>query len=148
MFPIDYFKIVADELPYVKFKNKNDIITAIQRTAIGRYYYYIFLKYREWLRNVLTNQDKTLFDEPSGKHHILIQRTLEYYGISGIAKKYLKLRNLRNDCDYDLLTIVDENTINKAKLIVFSLEKGLDSIKPGTDLDKAFTKAVKMLSLN
>jgi hypothetical protein len=146
MFPIDYFKIVADALPGIKFNNKNHIITAIHRTAIGRYYYYIFLKYRERLSNVLKSDDKSLLYKFKLNPHILIPLTLKHYDKHGIAEKYHELRKLRNECDYNLFAIIDQNRINYAKLIVFFLEKGLDSIKPCDGLNESFAKAVKELS--
>ncbi|MBF0565433.1 MAG: hypothetical protein HQK89_09330 [Nitrospirae bacterium] len=146
MFQIDYFKVVANELPIVKFNDKN-IITAIYRTTVGRYYYYIFLKYREQLRNILTLDDKTELDKPSINNHILIQSTLKYYDETGIAEKLAKLRRLRNNCDYELFAIIDDKTIYDAKVIVAFLENKLDSIKPGKALNEAFTKALTELFL-
>lgn len=148
MFPIDDFKAVAIELPIVKFKNKNNIISAVHRTAIGRYYYYIFLKYRERLRDVLISEDKIELDNPSINHHKLIQLTLKYYDKTdiGIAEYFSELRHLRNDCDYDLSRFIDEENINDAKIIVGLLENKLNSIKSGNDLNEAFAKALTALS--
>ncbi|WP_420265702.1 hypothetical protein [Candidatus Magnetominusculus dajiuhuensis] len=142
MFQIDHFKITAEELPCLNYINK-DIAEAVSRTTIGRYYYYIFLKYRETIYHALTVDGKNQMKSQRRNIHYLIQKIMANYYRTDISGKLKYLRDVRNLCDYELDAIIDKNTINKAKLIVFYLEREITSIKAGAQLNNAFIKALK-----
>ena len=55
------------------------------------------------------------------------------------------LRPLRNVRDYNLFSVVNKDSVNSAKLIVFSLEKEIDNLKPSAELEKAFDQSLKEL---
>ncbi|MBF0554660.1 MAG: hypothetical protein HQK96_08930 [Nitrospirae bacterium] len=141
MFQIDHFKITAEELPCLNYKNK-DITEAVSRTTIGRYYYYIFLKYREKIYHLLTVGDRNELKNRRNIHYI-IQKIMANYDRTDISGKLKHLKELRNLCDYELSAIIDKNIINKAKLIVFYLEREITSIEAGAKLNDAFNKALK-----
>ncbi|MCG6551182.1 MAG: hypothetical protein L7F77_02545 [Candidatus Magnetominusculus sp. LBB02] len=132
---------MAEELPYIKYIDKS-ITHAMCRTVIGRYYYYIFLKYRETLFHMITVENG--FDVYKIRNiHILIQRTMTYYDRTDISGYLQILKDYRNSSDYDLTSVIDNNTINAAKLAVFYLEKEISSIVAGDKLNDAFNKALK-----
>ncbi|MBF0457753.1 MAG: hypothetical protein HQK99_07650 [Nitrospirae bacterium] len=143
MFQIDYFKTIADELPGLNYKNK-DIMTAVSRTTIGRYYYYIFLKYRETIYSSLHENGDALYKSYS---HVLIQKIMTYYGKPDMAELLHRLRRLRNDCDYEAYGIIDEDHVNYAKHIVSILDRQLTAIIPSEKLDNAFNKALSKIKV-
>ncbi|MBF0487909.1 MAG: hypothetical protein HQK98_07085 [Nitrospirae bacterium] len=141
MFQPEHFKVIAEELPCLKYKNKN-IADAVIRTTIGRYYYYIFLKYRETIFDTISVEiGIDVYKERN--IHVLIQKTMTYYDRPDIAGKLSELKLLRNKCDYKLTLNIDKCVINDAKLIVFYLEREITSIKAGAQLNNAFIKALK-----
>ncbi|MEO5360811.1 MAG: hypothetical protein H7843_10260 [Nitrospirota bacterium] len=143
MTEIDGFKSIAGDLPGFYATNRA-IVGAVSRTSVGRYYYYIFLKYREAIYHNLSNNVIDRFELFKSRFnvHTLVLKTIKYYVGEDISDKLNKLRKMRNLCDYNMSAIVNNKHIGVAISIVQYLESRLLSISAGTDLDNAFVMAL------
>ncbi|MBF0458416.1 MAG: hypothetical protein HQK99_11040 [Nitrospirae bacterium] len=142
MFHYDYYKKIAEDLPGF-YKNSDPAADAGIRTSIGRYYYYIFHKYKETIHNLLTVPAKDeLLKIKSHNIHALISNIMTYYNKTTVAAELIKLRRLRNLCDYDKTEIVGAIQYLSAQSSVSTLEQELSSIITGAELNGAFKKAL------
>ena len=155
MDPID-FKIVAEEILQNEslFAKNLPNSEAILRTAVGRYYYYVFLKIRETIYPLLPNKLKIFLSEENTKNnpHCLVARTL--FNLSTTIKSnelknahdYLRtLRITRNSCDYKLKIIVNKETLDLiVKFFIPNIERAIPIIRKASpnDVASAFQKAI------
>ena len=110
MFNIDEFKEIAEKLPTFKsLPNEGKY-----RTAIGRYYYYIFLKLREVVKEIEQDREDGIYGLlNSGKAHKALPAYFRALSdkirvnnlkndLITLAEALEDLRKLRNMCDYDV----------------------------------------------
>jgi hypothetical protein len=145
LFQPDFFKLLANEILKTRF-NSHSCVVAASRTAISRYYYYIFLKCRERLNQIIKKDIKDNLFKKGINQHILIGETLSKIPKQKVTGNFFfRLRDLRNMSDYNLYSIVNENSVTNAKLLVLSLEKEIDNLKPSLELEQAFEQALQEL---
>lgn len=148
MFQPDFFKLLADEILKTRFKS-NACAVAADRTAISRYYYFIFLKCRERLNEIIKKDIKVNLFKKGINHHVLIGETLSKIPNKKVTGNFFfRLRELRNMSDYNLVSVVNEQSVTKAKLLAFSLEKEINDLKPSLELEQAFEQALQELQGN
>lgn len=143
MFQPDFFKLLAIEILKTRF-GSNSCVVAAHRTAISRYYYYIFLKCREKLNQIIKNDIKDNLFKKGINHHVLIGETLSRIPKQKVTGNFFfRLRDLRNVSDYNLFSVVNEKSVVNARLLVFSLEKEIDDLKPSPEIEQAFEQALR-----
>ncbi|MBF0516943.1 MAG: hypothetical protein HQK97_07480 [Nitrospirae bacterium] len=140
---IDDFKSIAEDLP-VFYVNNKAVDDAVSRTSIGRYYYYIFLKYREAIHEKLSDNviEKNELYNDQYNIHSLVKKTIKNYLGHKVSIKLNQLRDLRNACDYEMSGIINNLHVKVAIIKVQYLESKLFSICAGDDLDDAFISAL------
>ncbi|WP_420263965.1 hypothetical protein [Candidatus Magnetominusculus dajiuhuensis] len=142
MFHFDYYKKIADDLPGF-YKDGDHVADAGIRTSISRYYCYIFHKYKETIYNLLTVPTKDeLLKMKSHRIHELISNIMTYCNKATVAGELIKLRQLRNLCDYNKTKIVGAIQYLSAQSSVLTLEQELSSIITGIELNGAFKRAL------
>ncbi|MBF0488620.1 MAG: hypothetical protein HQK98_10705 [Nitrospirae bacterium] len=142
MFHFDYYKKIADDLSGF-YKGSDPAADAGIRTSISRYYYYIFHKYKETIYNLLTVPTiDELMKIKSHRIHELISNIMTYYNKTNVAGELIKLRRLRNLCDYNKTEIVGAIQYLSAQSMVLTLEQALSSIITGAELNGAFKRAL------
>ena len=107
MLNVDEFKEVAEKLS--NFKSLPD--GGKYRTAIGRYYYYIFLKIREIIKEVEKDREDGIYELlNTGKAHRVLPAYFKVLSkkieLNELKESFIKLaktledlRKLRNKCD-------------------------------------------------
>ncbi|KWT94631.1 hypothetical protein [Candidatus Magnetominusculus xianensis] len=147
MFNFDYYKIIAEDI-HGFYKNSDPAADASIRTSISRYYYYIFHKYKNTIYNLLTVPAKNeLLTIRSHRIHKLISDIMTYINKTTAAGELIKLRQLRNFCDYDAAKNIGAIDYLSAKSIVLTLEQELSTIETGAELNGAFKKALSEIKM-
>jgi uncharacterized protein (UPF0332 family) len=133
---VDEFKEVAEKLP--TFKSLPD--EGKYRTAIGRYYYYIFLKIREIVKEVEKDREDGIYGLlNTGKAH----RALPAYfralskkvrvnklrnSFIELAEALEDLRELRNKCDYEVDISISFTKVIEAEIDIEIIEQIISNI--------------------
>jgi hypothetical protein len=136
MFNPNEFKEVADNV--LNFESLPD--EGKCRTAIGRYYYYIFLKIREIVKEVERDREDGIYGllNRGAAHRVLPiyfkilacrinHRNLRMKLIK-LSDELNELRDRRNEADYQLDSMIDSLMANDVKSRVEELEQIVDTI--------------------
>jgi uncharacterized protein (UPF0332 family) len=136
-FDIDEFKEVAEKLP--TFKSLPD--EGKYRTAIGRYYYYIFLKLRNIIRYVENKRGnyRVLGLLKSGKAHKVVQIYFELLSKKNLDSKLsddfltiselLKvMRDKRNNADYQEDIPISKRDVEIMRKMVEMIDNIIETI--------------------
>ena len=138
------------------FAKNQDLKEARYRTAIGRYYYYIFLELRESIlrkipfdseyRDLLLPLKKSSNITFKPNVHSLVGYTIYYLGFMEY-KYFFRLRNYRNGSDYEIKMEDLNNIISDSRNCLNELEKVVKklSTKSPIEIEEALRKAVEKL---
>ncbi|ACX72881.1 conserved hypothetical protein [Methanocaldococcus vulcanius M7] len=137
MFDIDEFKEIAEKLP--TFKSLPD--EGKYRTAIGRYYYYIFLKLREIAKEIEEDREDGIYGLlNSGKAHGALPAYFTAFAdnlrfdnnlraeLIKLADNLSRLRGKRNKCDYSIHENITFFDVIGAKKRVDTIEQIITNI--------------------
>jgi len=148
------FKDLGEELIDLEFSLSKRIGSCepIYRTSIGRFYYYVFLEFRETLKANLPRDLRLYLSEESKlNHHCILKETLKELSFilkdKEIRKAYESLKSLRearNDSDYNVTTFISRDRVVDAEVDLERIDKVIKRIPHinRNDLAIAFQKAL------
>jgi len=136
VFNIDEFKEIAEKLPTFKsLPNEGKY-----RTAIGRYYYYIFLKLREVVKEIEQDREDGIYGLlNSGKAHkalpVYFRALSDKIRVNNLkndlitlAEALEDLRKLRNMCDYDVEVSISFTKVIEAEIDIEIIEQTITNL--------------------
>lgn len=141
MFSPEHYKIFADEI--LKKKLVKTPNSAIHRAAISRLYYYAFLLIREAIFSNYPDAHKML-TRNSVNVHSVVKQTMYLSNNTAISFSLDKLRDLRNDSDYRLLSVINEKTLELCNRCVETIEKEMSGVLFNEKFGICFQKAIEM----
>ena len=136
MLNVDEFKEVAEKLS--NFKSLPD--GGKYRTAIGRYYYYIFLKIREIIKEVEKDREDGIYELlNTGKAHRVLPAYFKVLSkkieLNELKESFIKLaktledlRKLRNKCDYEVDVSISFTKVIEAEVDIEIIEQIINNI--------------------
>lgn len=136
MFDTNEFKEVASKVP--NYRSLPD--EGKYRTAIGRYYYYIFLKLREIVKDVEKDRENDIISYLNrGMAHTVLPVYFELLSnnitsrklkndLKEMSKSLIKLRKLRNTCDYNVYPTITAYNVEIAEDELNTIENIISNI--------------------
>ncbi|RUM40757.1 MAG: hypothetical protein DSY34_04720 [Desulfurobacterium sp.] len=121
---------------------------AKKRTIINRLYYYIFLEIREIIKSKIAPVQREHLEKPRTSIHRLVIEIVKNAGFYKEAKYLREIRGIRTSFDYELNSIGEDISLERAKETVKLLESFLPILQkcPDSEVQKAFSKAIENLS--
>ena len=144
MFNIGEFKEVANKVP--NYKSLPD--EGKYRTAIGRDYYFIFLKLREIVKDVENDRENGIILYLNrGMAHTVLPIYFELLSnsirsrklkedLNNISDSLRALRKLRNKCDYNLYSTITSYEVREAEDELNTIEDIISNITYKNQRDK------------
>jgi hypothetical protein len=136
VYNINEFKEVANKVP--NYKSLPD--EGKYRTAIGRYYYFIFLKLREIVKDVEKDRENGIISYlDRGMAHAVLPIYFELFSnnirsrklkedLNNISDSLRALRKLRNKCDYNIYSTITPYKVREAEDELNTIEDIISNI--------------------